>query len=272
MTLYLSDLDGTLLNSNQELTPYTIETVNQFINNGGLFSYATARSLVTASQVAGGLLITLPTVCYNGAFIFGNQGEIKLSHFFTPSKMAYIRQTLTKHSVSPIIYAFVNGKERFSYIREPDNTGKVFHLTTRPGDARHREVFTDEELYQGGEAFYYTCIGDEKSLAPIREIFKADGEVQCIYHRDLYYDAMWCEILPAKASKAHAALALKGMLGCDRLVVFGDGFNDLSMFQAADECYATANAVPELKEIATAVIASNDEDGVAGFLYDRALI
>ena len=43
-TLYVSDLDGTLLNSNQTLSPFTIQTINQLVSDGMLFSYATARS------------------------------------------------------------------------------------------------------------------------------------------------------------------------------------------------------------------------------------
>ena len=38
------------------------------------------------------------------------------------------------------------------------------------------------------------------------------------------------------------------------------------MFQSANECYATSNAVSELKKIATEVIDSNDNDGVAHWL------
>ena len=38
------------------------------------------------------------------------------------------------------------------------------------------------------------------------------------------------------------------------------------MFEISDECYAVANAVPELKAYATGEIASNDEDGVAKWL------
>ena len=72
--------------------------------------------------------------------------------------------------------------------------------------------------------------------------------------------------MPIKASKANAILQLKELLGCDRLVVFGDGVNDLDMFRVADEAYAVENAVPELKAAATAVIGANDEDGVARWL------
>jgi len=53
------------------------------------------------------------------------------------------------------------------------------------------------------------------------------------------------------------------------MVVFGDNLNDLSMFQVADERYAVANAVQELKEIATGVIESNDNDGVARWLKEN---
>ena len=41
------------------------------------------------------------------------------------------------------------------------------------------------------------------------------------------------------------------------------------MFRIADECYAMENAVDELKAIATGVIGSNEEDGVARFLLNR---
>ena len=64
-------------------------------------------------------------------------------------------------------------------------------------------------------------------------------------------------------SKASAALALKARLGAQKLVVFGDAENDIPLFEVADESYAVANAVPSLKERATAVIGSNEEDGVA---------
>lgn len=72
------------------------------------------------------------------------------------------------------------------------------------------------------------------------------------------------------ASKSHAAQQLKELLCCERLVVFGDGRNDLDLFEIADECYATQNADPALKEIATGIIGSNDADSVALWLQEHA--
>ena len=77
--------------------------------------------------------------------------------------------------------------------------------------------------------------------------------------------------MPLEASKANAIKQLQGMLDCEKLVVFGDGKNDIDMFQIADESYAVANAHEELKLYATKVIPSNDEDGVAKWLEENYL-
>jgi len=66
-----------------------------------------------------------------------------------------------------------------------------------------------------------------------------------------------------------AILKLKALLGCEKVVCFGDGRNDLSMFEIADACYAVGNAVDELKAIATGVIGKNDDDAVARWLLEH---
>ena len=68
-TLYLSDLDGTLLRPDETISPYSTEIINQFMRDGGFFSYATARSIATAKKVTAGLNTELPIITYNGAFI-----------------------------------------------------------------------------------------------------------------------------------------------------------------------------------------------------------
>ena len=81
-TLYVSDLDGTLLRSNQSLSDYTIQTLNKLVENGMVFSYATARSYVTSQKVTKGLNAKIPLIIYNGAFIIDNvTGEICGSTF-----------------------------------------------------------------------------------------------------------------------------------------------------------------------------------------------
>ena len=61
-------------------------------------------------------------------------------------------------------------------------------------------------------------------------------------------------------------MRLKEEYGFDKLVVFGDSANDITMFKIADEAYAVSNAVDELKALATGIIGSNEEDAVAVYL------
>ena len=74
-TLYVSDLDGTLLRHDQTVSPFTAETINTLTARGMLFSYATARSLVTAKTVTKGLNTHFPLIIYNGAFVRDNEGS-----------------------------------------------------------------------------------------------------------------------------------------------------------------------------------------------------
>ena len=62
------------------------------------------------------------------------------------------------------------------------------------------------------------------------------------------------------------------MLGCDRVVSFGDAINDIPMFRISDEAYAVENAVPELKKEASGIVSSNEENGVAEWLFKNAEI
>ena len=65
-------------------------------------------------------------------------------------------------------------------------------------------------------------------------------------------------------------MRLKEMLGCDEVVCFGDGVNDIPMFLTADRAYAVANAEKALKEIASGIIESNEQDGVAKWLIGHS--
>lgn len=262
-TLYVSDLDGTLLRSNETISQYTAHTINSLTEQGMLFSYATARSLVTARKVTAGLHAHIPVVVYNGAFVMDHlSGEILLSNYFDDTVGEVFADLFCSH-VYPIVYACLDGVEKFSFIEEKCTPGMRLFLESRKGDVRANPVSAIEELTQGSR-FYITCIDSPETLEPLYEKYR--NTFHCVYQEDIYTRTKWLEIMPAAASKSNAISRLQKYLGCDRLVVFGDGRNDLDMFDLADECYAVENADPELKENATAVIESNNEDGVAKWL------
>lgn len=261
--LYVSDLDGTLLRSNETTSEYTNSVINSLVAKGMFFSYATARSLVTARKVTQGIHAKIPLIVYNGTFVMDNvTGEILIANYFD-SSVNTILEELFSAGIYPIVYGILDGKERFSYVPELCTPGMKTFLNTRRGDIRTNAVPSPSALKKGN-LFYITCIDAPEKLKPFYEKYK--DRYHCIYDTDLYSKEQWLEIMPATASKANAARQLKALLNCDRLIAFGDGKNDIDLFQSADASYAVKNACLELKALAAEVIGSNEEDGVARWL------
>ena len=265
-TLYVTDLDGTLLNKKNKVSEYSKTVINRLIKEGIEFTYATARSLTSAKVVTEGLRLKLPVIVYNGAFIIETDSQkVIASSGFSIEERQFIIQLLNTYQVSPLVYAFIEGIEKVSWMPKYENEGMRYYLDNRKGDKRFRSVEEITELYKG-EVFYFTCIGEKEALLPVYEALKEHPSYNCIFQKELYRDEYWCEIMPKKATKANAINELKTILGYDKIVVFGDALNDIPMFEMADACYAVANAVPELKALATGIIESNEQDGVAKWL------
>ena len=265
-TLYLSDLDGTLLRSDQRTSAYTNGTINRLVGEGMIFSYATARSFNTARKATLGLNAQIPLIVYNGAFIINSvTHELMQTNLFSEAEAAEILRDLLAAGVNPIVYC-LDDRERFVYNRARINEDTQAFVNSRKGDSRDTPVDHDAALRREG-TFYFTCIDAEERLAPLNDRYRE--RFTCVFSRDIYSGAQWLEIMPKAATKAYAARQLAKLMGCEKIVAFGDAMNDLPLFDAADECYAVANAADALKVRATAVIGSNDEDGVAHWLEAR---
>ena len=269
--LYISDLDGTLLQLNERLSAFGCQTLNQLVASGMLFSYATARSYHTARKCTAGLDAKIPLIVYNGALIVDNQtGEILTENIFSSRQAADIYALLKQCGIHPIVYSLIDGVEKFSYDQTAVPLPTRNFLDQRRGDGRDHPLTGDEHLLDG-KVYYFSCIDETARLLTadrlIREQF---GEIcNQVCQKDIYSGDQWLEIMPAAASKANAARQLKNITSADRLVAFGDGKNDLPLFEAADECYAVANAHPLLKSAATGIIGSNTDDGVVKWLIEH---
>lgn len=265
-TLYISDLDGTLLTADMKISENSLNIINALIDEGMIFTYATARSISSASIVAKGLSTKHPIIAYNGAFIVEpDTRKILIKEDFSRAQTAVVMDIFSQNHISPLVYSFVEGKERVSWIPNEENEGKRHYIDSRKGDKRLRPVKSSEELY-AGEVFYFTCIGEKEELEAAYKLLKDNENYTCTFQPEIYRDEYWLEIMPRKATKAKAILKLKELLGCERIVSFGDAINDIPMFQISDECYAVENAVDDLKKMATEIIPSNNDDGVAKWL------
>lgn len=266
-TLYISDLDGTLLQKNATCSPFTIQTINALVEQGIHFTYATARSIVTASKVTQGLQLRDPVIVHNGTFLRDPQtGDLVSATFFGP-EFHTVLEDLLKNHIYPIIYSLDHGEERYRYWVEKMSPGMAHFLSTRDNDPRDTPVHHAQDLFLG-DPYYITCIDTPEKLRPFQD--KYADILHPIFYPEIYSGDLWLELMPKAASKSAAALKLKKLLNCDRLVVFGDGKNDIDLFRIADEAYAVANAEPALKALATATIDANHQDAVANWLLTHS--
>ena len=144
-TLYLSDLDGTLLTPEAALSPFTAETLRRLLGSGMAFSYATARSFSTAKKVTAALKgARLPVIVYNGAAIVeAESGAVLDAVYFTPAETAFIRGVLEAAGLRPMVYSRAKAHvraERVAYVEAGCSRGLAQYLETRRGDERLHAV------------------------------------------------------------------------------------------------------------------------------------
>ena len=266
-TLYVSDLDGTLLRNDAQTSEYTNQVINQLTSEGILFSYATARSYLTATKATKGLNAKIPIITYNGAVILQNDTfDIIAQNVFCQNEKEEILNEILRRGIYPIVYAYISGKEKFSYVVNKCNRATTEFLLTRKGDVRDTPVKFDSALGIG-DVFYFVCIDAYEKLEPLYIQFK--DKYHCIFQTEIYSGEQWLEIVPKSVSKANAILQLKELLGIEYIVAFGDGKNDIEMFEPAHFALIDGKAIDELKAIATGIIESNDSDGVAKWLHKK---
>ena len=262
-TLYVTDLDGTLMRNDKSISAKSLEILNRLLAQGASITYATARAVKSASEVTKNLHLRLPVVNRNGTILADPQTkkEIEIVRF-EPEALLAIRQILQGHKLSGFVTIYIEGKEIRRYIKDNMNEGFCQYVTEHSDDDRLRSVQFEQELFEG-DVCYFTFIDKPEKLDMVAGQLNQSKAWTCVYQQDKYSSEYWLEICPKDASKASAIQKLMMKYDYDRLVVFGDSLNDLSMFEVADEAYAVDNAMDEVKAKATAVIPSNEEDGVA---------
>lgn len=68
-TLFITDLDGTLLKSDKTISVKSCEILNHLLSEGVAFTYATARSIYSSSVLTSEIDFRLPLITKNGAII-----------------------------------------------------------------------------------------------------------------------------------------------------------------------------------------------------------
>lgn len=268
-TLYVTDLDGTLMHNDKSVSPGSVDIINKLIEKGMYFTYATARSIYSSHKITKDLQITLPVINRNGAVISEHElgKEVEVFRFSTEA-VEQIRHCMEGLDLYGYSTSYINGENKKTYLEGHINEGFREYLIDHARDTRIRAVKTLDQVFEG-DLCYFTFIDTKENLDPFYERLLGGKEWVLVYQKDTYREEYWLEICPKDATKASAIKKLQKQLKCDKIVVFGDSLNDIPMFQMADEAYAVENAMEELKQYATGIIESNEADGVAKWLLEH---
>ena len=267
--LYVTDLDGTLLDPTPVITEHTADIINGLISSGMNFTFATARSIYSAIPITSSLNINVPCILMNGVSIYDirNEKYVK-TEFIAPSDSAEILRIFEKHGIRCFMYRIDDGTLICYY---SELTTKVMQSFAEVRKHEYKKPFVQCRLADMADecTIYFTTTGAYEDLLPVKlEAEKIDG-VDIAFYLDVYNDSWYLEIFSHKASKANALRFLRSEYGFDEIVAFGDNLNDLPMFEQADTKIAVGNARDEVKAAADIVIGTNDKDGVAEYLASQ---
>lgn len=270
-TLYVSDLDGTLLDDNSQLSRGTIDTLNRVIGElGGLFTVATARTPATVVPLMQEVHARLPFIVIGGSAMWNPvTNSYEHTRGIDDTTVNAVADVFDRHHAHPFIYRRHGSNLLYTHHDGPLSPQEERFVAQR----QHlplKKFFLDDKDYRcsDDEALLIFSMNKHSVLECIADDLRATVPTcSVMVYRDIFDESEgFLEIFTAGTSKANAIRDLARTVGAERVVVFGDNLNDIAMMQAADHSIAVENAFPEVKAAATEVIGSNTADSVAHWI------
>ena len=256
------DLDGTLLNDNKEISPYTKQVLTELQQCGHYVMIATGRPYRASQMYYHELNMSTPVVNFNGAFVHHPKAnDFKVIHEVLDVEISKnIITALQQSHITNIIaevkdYVFINNHdprlfEGFSMGNPRIQTGNLLEQLTEPPTSLLVEA-------------------EEDNIPKIKDMlthFYAEN----IEHRRWGAPFPVIEIVKRGISKARGIDYVKSYLNIDssNIIAFGDEDNDLEMIKYAQYGIAMDNGLDDLKHIANHITYSNNEDGIGRYLNE----
>lgn len=246
------DLDGTLLNSQIEMTARTEAALKQAMDQGVQIILATGKTRASARAIIERLNLTTPGVYIQGLSIHNGDGSVRYQQTLDATVAQTVIAYAEQQNYTLIVYSgadiFVRELNQHTHIlidyheTAPQAIGSMIGFD-RP---INKMLFIDEPTtIENIHAYLSASVNGSASLA-----------------RSMPFIV---EILPSGASKGKGLqlVAEDMQIAPKHILAIGDGENDIEMLQYAGIGVAVSNAMPRVKEVADYVVGTNDEDGVA---------
>ncbi|MFC6999413.1 Cof-type HAD-IIB family hydrolase [Rufibacter roseus] len=260
-----TDIDGTLLNSDRELSARTIAAVKA-LNNKIPFILASSRmpSAMRHLQQELGIL-NQPMICFNGGYVL-------LFEEGSPNTPVVLDTVQIPASICQTIFDLSNGTDIHVslYVNDEWHAPQQDQWTEReirntkvnPTISKIEEILSSWKSAESG-AHKVMCMGSEEAIATMADALEKQFAEEIYVYRS---KSTYLEIAPRSISKATALeLLLKHSydIPMAEVMAFGDNYNDIEMLQAVSHGIAVGNAREEVKAVAKEVTLPSIQDGVA---------
>ncbi len=259
--LIISDLDGTLINSQHFISQENLDAISFFIKNGGSFAIATGRSKDNIRPYIENLTLNGPCILYNGGGIYNFQEERFLA-----------TELMDKSVVEQyIIYCMKNHKNMVVEIFTPD----MLYIITpdhipEPYVEREKQVYLRTTLDKVMKMDWIKVLmyDSPESLQKAQSMLKNYNlfdKVDSFFSQVFYF-----ELIKKGVSKGAALERLKksNQYSYKTIIAVGDYDNDVEMISLADVGIAVGNARECVKAVADIVTVSNDENALQDIIYN----
>lgn len=249
------DMDGTLLDSNKQISKANKDAIRRFEDMGGYVILCSGRSAFAMKKYIKELgLKSKYHISMMGAQIFSDEKKYPPSYELTQEQYERIVKRLKELDVVSVIYA----GDKVYYEKSVDALDYEFSISQDPDSLVHGSIEGHEHVFKA------TAYTEDP------EIHKKLGELQVPGVNIYQMYGVYTDYFPAQANKFAGIMTVADYLGVDSkdVMAMGDGDIDRDMVQGAGFGIAVANSSEELKGYANRICDySNDQDAVARAIY-----
>ncbi|HQE17029.1 MAG TPA: HAD family hydrolase [Aggregatilineales bacterium] len=251
----VTDIDGTLLNSQHELSERNRRALRRAAEQGVAVILATGKTRASAESFIEQLGLDTPGIYVQGLLLYDADGSIRFEHTLDPGIVRQVYDLTEDEGHTVIAYS----RNRI-FMGRPRQWCQDMLLGYHEPAAEPIEPF--ESIIGREPVNKVVVFCEEERIGALREHLAAsiDGHARLVQAVP-----MMLEIMPAGVSKATALRRLLAELGIEpgEVMAIGDGENDVEMLKLVGLGVAVANATEVAKAAADVVVGSNNEDGVA---------